>query len=182
MNKRLFISIPLSPDFKGVLGQYHNQYTQKGIRWLSQDQFHLTICFLGDTDASKVPQISENLQSLVSQTSPFQLTFKEVTFAPPGKSRRMVWAVFDASDAFTKLVTAVSALFAEVSDSREPIPHVTMARIKYPKKVKEVSLVQPRLEKKVLDVKSLDLQESGLSPRGASYNIIRTFPFRKIAP
>ena len=99
----------------------------------------------------------------------------------------MVWAVFDAADEFTKLVTAVSALFAEVSDSRESIPHATLARIKYPKNVKDVSLaggslVQPKLEKKVLDVKSLDLQESGLSPRGASYNIIRTFPFRKIAP
>ena len=50
MTKRLFIGLELPESCKEILLQLNPQI--KGVRWLPPAQMHLTMCFLGDVDAS----------------------------------------------------------------------------------------------------------------------------------
>lgn len=181
MNKRLFVSIPIPEFLKEAFDRYRGLYPLKHIRWLPKENFHITVFFIGDTEEENISFISEKLKKISKGLKPFSLEFSNVCFAPPGKSKRMVWGVFSMSDFFQDMVDRVSKSLDDSYDAkaRPAIPHVTIARLKYSKSLKNINFKQPDLKNKTLEVCSLELQESHLMPGGAFYKVIEVFPFKK---
>ena len=63
---RLFVSIPLSRDFRRALSDVQSQLRRRlgeGPRWVRPDGSHLTIKFLGNTPHDKVEQVKEAISS-----------------------------------------------------------------------------------------------------------------------
>lgn len=175
MHKRLFISIPLSDSFIHAFSSVGKAHSLKGIRWISAANLHLTVHFLGETAEAEIPALIERLKGCVTKQLLFELDFLEVCFAPPGNQKRMVWGVFKGSENFKALVKRVMG----ESSSREVIPHVTLARIRNPKMIEKIVLKQPVLPPgETLSISKIELQSSTLTPSGAHYHIIQSFPLR----
>lgn len=181
MKRRLFVSIPIpEPEQKALAAVQERQRYR--LRWVEPNQFHLTLCFLGDTDDGLLPYISEALAASAAHERPFALRLERIGPFPPKLSRpNMIWAFFEESDAFEGLAKRVKeslmkadASFMRLAEEwRKDIPHVTLARFtggEYPKTIPSISLE--------MSVTGFDLMESVLYPQGPVYNVLESFPFK----
>jgi len=182
MTRRLFVSLPIQENFRSVFNTYRDEYAIKGIRWIPSESYHITLHFLGDTPEEAIPGIEGALETVAKAIYPFDLEFWEVSFAPPGKFKRMVWGVFQRSEAFQELVTRVpeAVSSAKSLELRESIPHVTLARIRNPKSIQGIKLRQPDIDDRILRVNRLELQESYLAPSGAQYRVLKAFQLGEV--
>lgn len=183
MTKRLFVSIPLSEYFHKVLTGYQGDYSVEGIRWTIPENLHITVYFLGDTEESVMPRITEKLEELFLQIPSFDLEFDKISLAPPHRPPSMIWAVFgDAGGAYKALADKVYGALEEFSarDNRnkESIPHITLARFRNPSIAREIKIIQPNTEHTVTKVSSCDLMESKLARTGSTYSSIKSFSLK----
>lgn len=103
---------------------------------MRNSNLHLTVFFIGDVEDAVVGEIRNKLPLIASRiTAPFSLRFQ--SFSPEGgrKSKpSMIWARFEKSDEYTALnrllLDELKPLLPEGARFHEPIPHVTLARIR----------------------------------------------------
>ena len=134
-NCRLFIAMPVPAAYYRLLGalqQYYRDYT--GIRWVPENNLHVTVFFIGNIASSNIPEIAIVMRDCLTNVSPFTLKFKSVILKGSGKHPGMVWAMFDKNDNFTALANALDhklrPLGATPARFPEPVPHITLARIR----------------------------------------------------
>lgn len=89
----------------------------------------------------------------------------------------MIWARFQKHDSYSKLVLGLKANLSEFvrADIKDPIPHITMARLKNFKNTDQIPIQKHRLEKDHFDLAELVLWESVLDPKGAIYTPLQQF-------
>lgn len=91
---RLFIAIDIPDAVKNQLIEVQNALHQgtSNIKWVANDNLHLTLKFLGETEASQTSQIINAMQEAARKTAPFSLEVSGLgTF--PGRGRpKVVWA------------------------------------------------------------------------------------------
>jgi len=128
MSQNLFVGIPLSESVKTRLEAFQqNHAAMESIRWIPPENFHITACFLGKDKDLK--EIQQRFLSLAHQFSVFTLPFHSFCLMP---SRRpsMVWARFEATKLYRKLHEQLHQALLNQSPTREPVPHITLARFK----------------------------------------------------
>lgn len=186
MNKRLFISISLPPAWLDQFESYAKQYRDKSVRWIEKVNIHVTVHFMGSTPEQEIVPIQKKMEAISIATPPFALEFSKIDFAPPGKTKRMIWAYFLPSKNFDDLVQKIQDTIGDGGARRtegEPLPHATLARFKDYRVLKGLSLKEPSLSRhseraERLIVNSFELQESELLLSGARYKALHSFPLK----
>jgi 2'-5' RNA ligase len=178
---RLFLGIPLPPKVLRLLEAYQATHPAvEGLVWVRPELLHITQYFFGPVPA----EMQENLQSLLSlalkNQAAFLLTFQRMTLAPPGKPARMIWARYQKSKAFKELSEQIHQLYAQVQPEipyrKNPIPHVTLARLRQADNSWAITLPSRPLPDFV--VKELLLWESSLGPEGPVYTQLARYRLR----
>lgn len=181
MKKRLFISIPTTKELRDVFFDLKEKYASQEIRWTVPENLHITVYFIGYVDEGLLPEIIEKLGSLFSAINPFNIVFDRISFAPPGKSPRMIWAVFNDDGLYKELTDkvfeSVGGFSLQDNRGKDSIPHITLARFKNLRIAREASLTQPDIENKIIKVSSCDLMESKLLRSGPVYKVLHSFSF-----
>jgi len=178
MKKRLFIAVPLPQEQLDELSSYSTKYPSKDVRWTAPENLHITVYFCGNTDEEKIQEMNTKLEQALKSIKPFNLDWKELHFAPLSRPPRMIWAQFEASQEFTKLVHTIYEVVKEFLDDSEkphpkPIPHVTVARFKNPRVAEEIDLTQPKIN--TLKVDKIELISSELSTNGPKYSVLHNY-------
>lgn len=186
--KRLFLAVPLSPEFEKSLKDLRNIYGKiPYLRWLPEKNLHITVLFLGEVEENSLGRLSNNLEKVVQDLPSFVLKFKKIDYAPPGKLARMVWAYFESNDAYIKLVDVCTSLIRQTIPSLklddkyksknniENIkPHITLARFRKevmpPRELKRIG--KTGLEGEEMRVEEVWLMESERRRKGAEYSIV----------
>ncbi len=126
---RLFTAIeipePLREDLALMMGGI------PGARWISEENLHLTIRFIGDVDRHTAQDIDDALSAISAR--PFSLTLKSVGFF--GDPPRTLWTGLEKSDALLHLVEKVDSCLTRLRidfEKRRYAPHVTLARLRDP--------------------------------------------------
>src|SRR5208337_1249069 len=95
---RLFVSIPIPETIKATLQAAQQELREaltssarKAIRWTSPAQFHLTLLFLGDFEAQRVPELTEALRNACREYPPLHLQAQRAGFFPERGSPRILW-------------------------------------------------------------------------------------------
>jgi 2'-5' RNA ligase len=181
MKKRLFVAIPLPQDLAEEIADWSRSLKSRELRLTPKENLHFTVYFIGYVDEEKIAVLAEALEQALVGIKPFPLKFEKIIFAPPGKSPRMIWAVFQG-EGYKYLRAEVSRSlrqFARRDSARlEPIVHATLARFKDRRLAQSLALKQPRFTASRFLVSRVDLMESVLSRAGPSYTILRSFPLR----
>lgn len=170
---RLFVAIPLPSKWVEALALVgsKSRYPRE-VRFLPAENLHVTACFIGAVAKEQVIEVTEKLVSLCARLLPFALTFEEVRPAPNRNRPKMVWAVFVRHPQFESLVSSLQMdlrpFIAKQEDRPDPIPHITLARIKRPVREETLSLFVPSTPEE-LSVDRVELWESFLSSSGAAY-------------
>jgi 2'-5' RNA ligase len=170
---RLFIALAL-PD--PVLRSLEPLTRGLGdVRWLTPDQQHLTLRFIGEVDRGRVDEIAEAL-ALVDGL-PLELRLEGLGHFPPRGEPRVLWVGVAPNPALASLKRRIDRTMAAVGvapEGRKFTPHVTLARIRSPLSPDRIGTYLMRHSLYRSDsfaVSDFHLFSSWLKPWGAEYQI-----------
>jgi RNA 2',3'-cyclic 3'-phosphodiesterase len=178
MQKRLFLAISLPDDIKKRLFRIvEKEYGDLPVKWSRQENFHLTLNFLGYIPEENIPEICETIRTAVEGLPFFELEFRKMEIGPDKERKKMIWVSGEKSADLAELKYRLDkALGFHVREKKEFQPHITLGRI-IKKEWKKIS-PQPDVEKKFVfsvPVSSLDLFESKLEKGKRTYYVMESF-------
>ena len=189
---RLFVAADPSPEVKGaaasIAASARASLERAGegdrIRWVTPENLHLTIWFLGEVSDERTPPILESLSVDFAEPA-FVLRLAGLGMFPPSGSPRVVWmGVAKGMEALGRLHEAVGERLAPWGFKPERRPysaHLTLARIKEPlapaarTKLRECMRQVPA-EAGSCRVERLTVYRSRTSPSGARYEPLLRVP------
>lgn len=138
---RLFIGIELPVDVKSDLASMADCCRRRMapvaphavLRWVPQDNLHITVWFLGDVDERREVMLKEAL-GRPFRAAPFAARLGSLGAYPPGGSPRVIWVGVDEGkeglqSVYAELGERLPALGFE-PERRPYSPHVSLARVK----------------------------------------------------
>lgn len=188
---RLFVALDIDPQIRQRLGDFRNQMRAYApdARWVAPETFHITLQFIGETE--KLAEIRSALLQVQAVSVP--LTFRGTGFFPNAKSPRVFWVGIESDERLQELATKIGEALRPLGFKQEAAPHkphLTLARAGSgrPRPVRgESSAPGLRVVGIKLDgvtpaefgrttAKEFCLYESKLSPSGAKYIKLNTYP------
>lgn len=170
---RLFVAVSLPPSIKRSLEPLARGLGD--IRWLTPEQQHLTLRFIGELDNGRLNDVVEALAMV--DGAPFELRLKGIGHFPPRGEPRVLWAGVERSAALAALKRRIDRALAEAGlppEGRKFAPHVTLARIRGPLSRDRLATYLMRHSlygSEPFPVSDFHLYSSWLKPDGAQYQI-----------
>lgn len=103
----------------------------RGAKWVSTEQIHLTLRFIGEVDNGRFADIAEALDNI--HLAPFTLRLSGVGHFPPRGKPKVLWAGVADGAAVSRLHDKIEVRLQRLGlppDARKFAPHVTLARLK----------------------------------------------------
>ena len=149
-----------------------------GARWLSDDQLHLTVRFIGDVDRHLAGDIHAALGAV--HHPPFEIAVNHLGLFDRRGQPETVWAGVTPQEPVKALHKKVAQALARVGvepEQRAYLPHITLARLKRSSGPVR-GLIEDRggLTSPPFTVDSFALYESKLTPEGAAYSAVEVYP------
>lgn len=184
MSRRLFVSVDLPDRLTEPFENLQRRFADAdGLRLTDPAQAHLTLKFLGDTDPTRIDELTAALGRAVDSTDvePFSVEIGGLGVFPSMEYISVVWTGIDAgSVALTTLHEAVeretTALGFDPAD-HEFTPHVTLARMDDARGKESVQRVVRESDPTVgsFRVTEIRLTESVLTDDGPEYSTVAAF-------
>lgn len=177
--RRIFIGIPiLEKDFPKFFSWsknlHHEAYLGNlGIRWSKPENYHITLCFLGDSDNHPIEGI---IDLLSKQTfSCFWLQIQQLGFFMNGKNSNVMWAGIESKEIhpFQKKIQEHMVELGYTKEFKPFKPHITLGRIKQPKATHHYETISTVLDQ--MRVTQFCLFESIASIQHVQYRVLQTF-------
>jgi 2'-5' RNA ligase len=131
---RLFVAVDVSSGMRRALDEAlrPTRRLAPDARWTVPEKWHLTLCFLGAVDESRLPELGTGLAQAAAAGQPFTLQLSGAgTFGGAGHAS-VLWAgVETGAPMLARLAGAVGAAFTPLGfppDVRPFAPHLTLAR------------------------------------------------------
>lgn len=191
MQKRLFIAINLPNRIKEEIQQIIDKLQiniRNKIKFLSPENWHLTITFLGYQPGEALPSLLRSLETITQNYSNTlkntRIVFGNIVLAPQEKMSRMIWlqGAPETSGALSKIKKELEDQLEKVGINfkREYRPyqaHLTLARFE-PGELRTLPNIRFALPSLFFTPVSLDLMESHLKRTGAQYELLHSSLFR----
>lgn len=131
---RSFISLEFDEELKDKLINIQSEIRKESLRgtWVSRDNFHLTLKFLGEIEEEMVKDIGKIIEKTSSKFSPIDLKFNELGCFKGERDIRVLWLGTEGD------LSALDELYEEIEDgmydigfkkeNRDFKPHITLGR------------------------------------------------------
>ncbi|WP_347158126.1 RNA 2',3'-cyclic phosphodiesterase [Pontibacter chitinilyticus] len=175
---RLFAAAMIPPAVKAQLLALQQSFQHPNIRFMPEQNLHLTLYFIGNVPLAQLPSIQEHIGQVVQQQRPFTLTLNCLETGPNSKAPRLVWARFQRNEAFELLSHQLAeALAPEPVKQQKAIPHITMARFRKDT-LKPLALPPVYPDAPVeLSVTAVGLWKSELASPHPVYSVLQSYAF-----
>ncbi|MFB6291464.1 MAG: RNA 2',3'-cyclic phosphodiesterase [Candidatus Bipolaricaulia bacterium] len=149
------------------------------VKWVSRDNLHITLKFLGDVDRKEVPTIKQKAEKSAAVVNPFNIEIDKLSSFPNPGFPKVIWLgsssppeeIFKLQE---DLETRLENLGFDKED-RDYVPHVTLGRTKDEDQTK-IEKLGAKLKNEDLGTKwsvsieNLTLMESTLKSDGPEYD------------
>lgn len=179
---RCFIAIELTDDLQrclaGVQDELARGVPDRAVRWVTPDNVHLTLKFLGDTDTAALGRIGDRLEDVASRFAPFEFTLGKLGCFPNARKPRVIWVGVEGElGPLSELQQQVESVLAELgwtAENRRYHPHLTLGRVKDTRVVVEARYPWGKTQATGQQtVGEICLVKSDLQPTGAVYTVLR---------
>ena len=133
---RTFIAIELSKEIKDFLSFLQDKLkdSRADVKWVSPENIHLTLKFLGEIDDKKLDKIIQIAEDITKDKKTFYLRLSSIGVFPNINFPRVIWAGVDKGDAETKeIVKVLEEKIAKIGippESRAFSSHITIGRVR----------------------------------------------------
>jgi 2'-5' RNA ligase len=184
---RSFVAIELPAEVKNGLKQVRDTLSagnQTTAKWVDSENIHLTLKFLGNVQADKLPAISQAVQDAADQVTSFELMLNGLGAFPNSKNVQVVWIGLNGQ------LDVLQTLYKGLEDNLESLgfppegrpfrPHLTLARVRdnaSPQEKQNLGdlISQTKVECNLkIQVESLSLMKSQLTRAGAIYSCLNS--------
>lgn len=183
---RAFIAIPVSSllkqqidTLKISLSSYlkkHAPQTEKQFKWISGENLHVTLKFLGEISSYQANEISDNIKYMLKNVKPFKVVFTSLIGFPSLEEPHTVALSPHPQPPVIALAYKIDDLAKEygIQSDKQPFrPHLTIAKLD---KLIKVDLSKINIPKLRLTIDELRLYHSEQSPQETCYKILERFP------
>lgn len=179
---RLFVAVNLPDDVRRAIGAATEPLRRAGlpVKWVDPAGLHLTLKFLGDMEAARLPPMRDALERACAGARTFPLPLGGFGAFPTPDRARVVWLGCDPVPPLELLQHGVEREFASLGfpvEGRPFRPHVTLGRARDDARAGLRGLAPLLAEAAFADtvqVASVELMESALTPAGARYAVRHT--------
>jgi RNA 2',3'-cyclic 3'-phosphodiesterase len=150
------------------------------LKWVRVENLHITLKFIGETNAENLAAIRRALSSVPSRQS-VDLHLRGLGFFPNEKRPAVLWAGIEASESLGKLAGDIDRALETVGIAREQrtfTPHLTIARVSnfsLPEKLRAGIQQNVTRDFGALSSREFHLIESNLKASGAEYTTLQSF-------
>lgn len=179
MTIRSFIALSVPEEAANQLGDWAAKmsYQDKSgaLRWVDQENYHVTLAFLGEQHQDDLESLADQLDHNIVQTE-FHNSVSHISPFPETKPKLMA-AILEKSDDILaihrQVVSAVNSC-GMLMDKRKFLPHVTLGRYRHSRNGFN-GTVSANIECSLF-FEEVVLYESVLSSNAAEYEPIYRFP------
>jgi len=131
---RSFVAIDFERDVKETLVSLQKEIKMHALsgRWKHEDNFHLTLKFLGEVETNKIKQIDDRLLKACSKFEAFSLCFSHLGCFQGQEFIRVLWLGLtgdtNALQVLQKTIEIELEDLGFASEKRDYTPHVTIAQ------------------------------------------------------
>lgn len=192
---RAFVAIELSDTAKRALTALIQSLRNRridGLRLVRIEGIHLTLKFLGDIDASRVPRIAEALAAVSARHAPFRLALADPGFFPNADRARVLWIGVGGDlrplRDLQRDVDETLATLGFAAEKRPFNPHLTIARMRDSaaradrRRAADALAAYPLPDCIAISANAVSLMQSELRPGGAVYTRIAHAPLSITPP
>lgn len=157
------------------------------VRWVSINNIHLTLKFLGDVSLVDIKRLTDLLVAKPLQVKPFELSFENIGAYPSMLRPRILWVGVNAPPALLSLYKHIENVVACLGfpvEERSFSPHLTIGRVIQHASAIDLAKLRAVLESARMGVfgttyvESLKLYQSDLRSSGPIYTPLFTLPLK----
>lgn len=150
------------------------------MKWVRPSQIHLTLHFFGSVESKVLGQISERVLPIVRETKPLSFFLSGIGAFPDLRRPRVIWLGMGGE---VKTLQSLQASLERAlkkegfeCEKRAFKPHLTLGRV-------EEGIDLPNFQAfpfgptQTKEIEEIILFQSHLTPAGATYEAIATYPF-----
>ncbi|WP_159522510.1 RNA 2',3'-cyclic phosphodiesterase [Sunxiuqinia indica] len=177
--KRVFIAVnvELNCDLERVFQELKDELEGERIRWVPENNFHITLRFIGDLQPDQIEIAKLILDQVCSQRRAFGFKLHQVGFFKHRGNPSVLFFNLDHVEDLICLSGIIQKRLDEkgISSNKKFTPHLTLARIK---KIKGLSNFYHVVDKykeiptQEIKVDRIVFYESVLKPSGAEYHVL----------
>jgi len=174
----------MSETVKSALSVIEEEFkkSRADVKWVNPQNIHLTLKFFGNIKEEIVEKIINITERVCSHYNTFNLEIKSLGMFPNKKSPRVLWVGVEGNDVLKTFQGEIDNDMASIGFEREDrnfTPHLTLGRFRS-FRGDEYLLEAIELHEKdhfgSINVKSISLMKSDLSPAGARHTRIAEIP------
>ncbi len=187
MEKKLFIGIKILPSEK-LIGIYHKLRLNLGneqIKWVSFQNMHITLKFLGNTPEYMISVINNTIEEVTDQYQPFNFEIKNLGYFTKSKKIKVIWMGIENGvelNAFAHKLIKKMSLIGFEDEKREYTAHLTLGRVNFISNQNQVDDLFSDYHEILIqnvEVKEIALFESITKSDSPYYHVIKTFSLIK---
>ena len=183
---RTFVSVSVPKEIVNIQSMLKSTVEPKGVkvRWVMNGKMHLTLKFIGNTTQGSIDNLNEALFNAVKSAKVINLSISG-TGAFPVKGRpNVLWLGIKGDiDELKQLTVNINNSLEPlgfITEKRDFLPHVTIARIKSnQKKIPNISnYLNTTFTELPMKIVKISLVQSESFSKGTFYTILGTHFFR----
>lgn len=183
---RLFVALDVPEDTRQALASLIRKLEGicRGARWVSAENLHITLKFIGEVEERKLLEIKTSLSQLHSRDA-FEIKFHSFGFFPNERRPRVFWVGMEAGPSMAELAAEIDSNLQPLGvphEEKEFRPHLTLARFNTLDGFSNLrEMVSGLAEQEFGKTTALEfhLYQSVLKRGGAEYTRLATFPFAR---
>jgi 2'-5' RNA ligase len=177
---RTFIALELEDSIKDKIKAIQDTIKSSNAikgSWVSKDNLHLTLKFLGDTKLKYVEGIKQSIKDCLKDQIPIKCLLNRIGCFPNEKSARVIWAGLDDKD--NQIANLAKRLenslfeFGFKKEKRDFKNHITICRPRQIPNPNQLSLLIEEINKNIkpleFTISKITFFESQLTPQGSIY-------------
>jgi RNA 2',3'-cyclic 3'-phosphodiesterase len=183
---RLFVALELPDDVKAALTSWSTAQlgSVDGLRRVSAEALHLTLCFLGWRPADEMDAIASECDAIADEPA-VSVSLGEVLWLPRRRPRVVAVSLDPVSESDgrdlqalqSRLATALSARGFYEPEQRPFLPHVTFARVRRGARARAAEVPAP--EPVRFSLSTVTLFRSHMGRGGSRYEPLIRVPLRR---
>jgi 2'-5' RNA ligase len=132
---RIFIGINVLPEakLKRFVGLLRRRLWREEIRWVSENNYHLTLKFIGNATSKEKSLLIECISKWIYAQKSLNIDIKGIGLFGPYAKPKILWVGTDSNDELNDIWQKIEQSVVSVGFKKEERsfnPHITIGRIK----------------------------------------------------